>query len=137
VYSDWPTFPQVYVNGEFIGGLDIIKEMNSTGELDTLLPKEEDLNDRLKKLINKARNMIFIKGTPEKPQCGFTRQLIQILTEKGIEFDFFNILEDDEVRQGLKVYSDWPTYPQVYQNGELLGGLDIIKEMIANNEYIN
>jgi Grx4 family monothiol glutaredoxin len=62
-------------------------------------------------------------------QCGFSRTIVGMLKEDGVSFGHFNILEDEEVRQGLKTYSDWPTYPQVYVKGELIGGLDILKEM--------
>lgn len=81
--------------------------------------------------------MIFMKGDRTAPRCGFSKQLIQIINETGVAYETFDILADEEVRQGLKTYSDWPTYPQVYVNGELQGGLDIIKEMKASGELIN
>lgn len=92
------------------------------------------LNDRLKALINRARVMIFMKGDRDAPRCGFSKQLIAIINETGMSYDTFDILTDEEVRQGLKTYSDWPTYPQVYVKGELIGGLDIIKELVAAGE---
>jgi Grx4 family monothiol glutaredoxin len=88
--------------------------------------------------------MLFMKGTPSAPECGFSRTLVGILREKNVRYGFFNILADDDVRQGLKVYSDWPTYisilhsfrfPQLYVDGELVGGLDIVKEMVENGEF--
>lgn len=97
---------------------------------------QASLNDRLKALINRAKVMIFMKGDRSTPRCGFSKQLIAIINETKMDYDTFDILTDEEVRQGLKVYSDWPTYPQVYVNGELIGGLDIIKELVANNELI-
>ncbi|KAJ3294378.1 Glutaredoxin 3 [Borealophlyctis nickersoniae] len=132
--SNWPTYPQIYINGELVGGLDILKEMVESGEFQKLVPAEPDLNTRLKKLINKAPVMVFIKGSPETPKCGFSRQIVNILKDEGVTFDSFDILEDDEVRQGLKEYSSWPTYPQLYINGELVGGLDIVKEMVQQGE---
>lgn len=81
--------------------------------------------------------MIFMKGDRTAPRCGFSKQLIQIINETGVAYETFDILADEEVRQGLKTYSDWPTYPQVYVNGELQGGLDIIKEMKTSGELIN
>jgi Grx4 family monothiol glutaredoxin len=78
--------------------------------------------------------MVFIKGTPQSPKCGFTRQLLSILEGLGTDFDYFDILSDENVRQNLKIYSNWPTYPQVYLKGELLGGLDIIKELKESGE---
>lgn len=98
---------------------------------------QASLDDRLKALINRAKLMIFMKGDRNTPRCGFSKQLIAIINETKVDYDTFDILTDEEVRQGLKVYSDWPTYPQVYVNGELIGGLDIIKELVANNELIS
>ncbi|KAJ1676212.1 glutaredoxin, partial [Spiromyces aspiralis] len=91
---------------------------------------KQDLNTRLKELINRAPVMVFIKGTPFQPRCGFSKQIINILNENSIKYGYFDILTDEEVRQGLKEYSDWPTYPQLYVNGELIGGLDIVKDMV-------
>lgn len=92
------------------------------------------LEDRLKALINKSKVMVFMKGDRSTPRCGFSKQLIQILNDTNADYETFDILSDEEVRQGLKTYSDWPTYPQVYVNGELQGGLDIIKEMVTSGE---
>jgi len=130
VLSDWPTFPQLYVNGELVGGVDIIEELQSNGDLKSQLGiVEKSLNDRLKELINRSKVMLFMKGSSENPRCGFSRDLVKILKEANIQFDTFDILTDEEIRQGLKTYSDWPTYPQLYVNGQLIGGLDIVKEM--------
>ena len=128
-FSNWPTFPQLYVNGELLGGLDILKEMNENGELAEMLPKKQNLDDRLKFLTKKSNVMIFMKGNPGQPKCGFSRQLIEILKPIDISFETFDILEDEEVRQGLKTFSNWPTFPQIYVKGDLVGGLDIIKEL--------
>lgn len=95
----------------------------SSGEAEN---SKEELNKRLGELVKAAPVMLFMKGTPSAPQCGFSRQTVGLLREKGIRYGFFNILADDEVRQGLKEYSDWPTFPQVYVEGELVGGLDIV-----------
>ncbi|CAG8661887.1 9956_t:CDS:2 [Funneliformis caledonium] len=99
------------------------------------VPQKVDLNTRLKTLVNSNPVVAFIKGTPSQPRCGFTRQLLDIFTENKVQFSSFNILSDEEVRQGLKEYSNWPTFPQVYINGEFVGGLDIIKELVANDEF--
>eukprot|EP00978_Attheya_sp_CCMP212_P014643 scaffold37445_cov46-Attheya_sp.AAC.3 len=141
-YSDWPTYPQFYVKGELVGGLDIVQELAEEGDLATQLDidtsitvmKEVELSleDRIKKLIHQNRIMLFMKGIPSAPQCGFSRQIVALLGT--VPFDSFNILQDEEVRQGLKEYSDWPTYPQLYVDGELVGGLDIVKEMAENDE---
>lgn len=138
-YANWPTFPQLYVEGEFLGGCDIILEMNENGDLKEefaekgLLPKES-LESRLKNVVNQSTTMLFMKGTPDAPRCGFSTKVVNALKEEAIEFGSFNILEDEEVRQGLKTYSNWPTFPQLYYKGELLGGCDIVLEMKANGE---
>ncbi|XP_013786644.1 glutaredoxin-3-like [Limulus polyphemus] len=133
-FSNWPTYPQLYINGELVGGLDILKELDETGELEPMLPKKEDLNKRLGNLINKAPLMIFMKGSRDNPRCGFSKTLIGILNETGRKYETFDILQDEEVRQGLKTFSNWPTYPQIYVNGSLIGGLDIIKELQETGE---
>jgi Grx4 family monothiol glutaredoxin len=94
---------------------------------------EEQLNERLKQLTAAAPVMLFMKGTPSEPKCGFSRQMVGILREHQVRFGFFDILKDDTVRQGLKKFSDWPTFPQLYINGELVGGLDIIKESLEED----
>jgi len=148
-YSDWPTYPQLYVNGELVGGLDILKEMKEEGDLAEQLdvPKANEGgiigiddtavktgDDRLKELVNRSKVMLFMKGLPSQPRCGFSRQICDMLNEQGIPFDAFDILSDDEVRQGLKTFSDWPTFPQLYIDGDLIGGLDIVKEMVEGDE---
>ncbi|XP_052654910.1 glutaredoxin-3 isoform X2 [Harpia harpyja] len=95
---------------------------------------KEDLNVRLKKLVNAAPCMLFMKGSPKEPRCGFSKQMVEILNKHGISFSSFDIFSDEEVRQGLKTYSNWPTYPQLYVAGELIGGLDIVKELEASGE---
>lgn len=94
---------------------------------------KEELHKRLSELVKAASVMLFMKGTPSAPQCGFSRQLVALLRENGVRYGFFNILADDEVRQGLKEFADWPTFPQLWVGGELVGGLDIVKEEIAND----
>ncbi|KAL1633637.1 glutaredoxin [Neofusicoccum ribis] len=94
---------------------------------------KEELFARLDGLVKAAPVMLFMKGTPSAPQCGFSRQTVGILREKGIRYGFFNILADDEVRQGLKEYADWPTFPQLWVGGELVGGLDIVREEFENS----
>ncbi|CAF0890042.1 unnamed protein product [Didymodactylos carnosus] len=135
-HSNWPTYPQLYVNGELVGGLDILKEMIKSGEFQAKVrsQKNKELivnSDRqLEKLINQASIMLFIKGSKEQPQCGFTKELLEILSRAKINnYKTFNILENEDVRQNLKIYSNWPTYPQIYVNGQLIGGLDKIKQL--------
>lgn len=92
----------------------------------TVTQSKEELHTRLSGLVKAAPVMLFMKGTPSSPQCGFSRQLVSLLRENGVKYGFFNILADDEVRQGLKDFADWPTFPQLWTNGELVGGLDIV-----------
>ncbi|CAF1178907.1 unnamed protein product [Adineta steineri] len=135
-YSNWTTYPQLYVGGELIGGLDIMKQMIENGDFELKLKQqksndhEKDTNKHLQSLINQAPLMLFIKGTPEAPRCGFTKELLAILSKANItNYKTFDILQDENVRQKLKDYSSWQTYPQVYVNGQFIGGLDIIKQM--------
>ncbi|XP_064818944.1 glutaredoxin 3-like isoform X1 [Oncorhynchus masou masou] len=100
-------------------------------------PPKEDLNERLKRLINAAPCMLFMKGSPQEPRCGFSRQIVALFKDHAIQFSSFDILSDEEVRGGLKTFSNWPTYPQVYVNGELVGGLDIVKELAESGELEN
>jgi Grx4 family monothiol glutaredoxin len=98
----------------------------SSGAKETKEETKEELFKRLGELVKAAPVMLFMKGTPSAPQCGFSRQTVSILREKGIRYGFFNILADDDVRQGLKEFADWPTFPQLWVGGELVGGLDIV-----------
>ncbi|BBL53270.1 glutaredoxin [Bartonella quintana] len=78
--------------------------------------------------------ILFMKGIPEAPQCGFSGQVVQILDYLGLKYKGINILTSDELRQGIKEYSNWPTIPQLYIKGEFIGGCDIVKEMFQSNE---
>ncbi|KAK3278981.1 hypothetical protein CYMTET_13113 [Cymbomonas tetramitiformis] len=133
-YSNWPTYPQLYVDGELIGGCDIILEMHASGELKDAVCKKDALNDRIKKLLASSPVLLFMKGDPQEPRCGFSRKVSAALTECGAKYSTFDILSDEEIRQGLKEYSNWPTYPQLYVDGELIGGCDIILEMHESGE---
>ena len=78
--------------------------------------------------------VLFMKGTPQFPMCGFSGQVVQILDHLGVDFVGVNILQDDSLRQGIKAYSDWPTIPQLYVKGEFVGGCDIIRQMFEAGE---
>ena len=84
---------------------------------------------KLRNLVSSAPIVLFMKGTPEEAKCGFSRKMVALLQENDIPFATFNILTDNSVREGLKKLFDWPTYPQLYVNGSLVGGLDILQEM--------
>ncbi|KAG2425038.1 hypothetical protein HYH02_015089 [Chlamydomonas schloesseri] len=191
-YSNWPTYPQLYIKGELVGGCDIVMDMAASGELAALLADKMGpdyaavsaaavaagssapasasapapaagapapasssaaaaaaggaggeggaaaagaVQDRIKALLSGPQPvMLFMKGSPEAPRCGFSRKVVEALQAEGVEFGSFDILSDEAVRQGLKEYSNWPTYPQLYVRGELVGGCDIVMEMKAAGE---
>ncbi|MDE2338708.1 MAG: Grx4 family monothiol glutaredoxin [Gammaproteobacteria bacterium] len=93
-----------------------------------------DVVEKIKAEIGAAPVVLFMKGTPDFPQCGFSAQTVAALRALGAQFKSVNIFEDPELREGLKRYSNWPTYPQLYVNGELLGGCDITLEMYQSGE---
>ncbi|CAN1807307.1 Monothiol glutaredoxin-S17 [Linum perenne] len=139
VYSNWSSYPQLYIKGELIGGSDIVLEMQKSGELQKVLAEKgvvqkQPLEDRLKHLVSSSPVMLFMKGNPGAPQCGFSSKVVNALKEEGVSFGSFDILSDEEVRQGLKVFSNWPTFPQLYYKGQLVGGCDIIMELHSNGE---
>ncbi len=161
-FSNWPTYPQIYCNGELIGGLDTIKELIEEDEFketfSTSITSENEeesessntaaqstkiafLNQRIKELIESHPIMLFMKGTPDSPQCGFSRKAIALLKEENIDltnkskkFGSFDILTDQDIRAQIKIYSDWPTFPQLYINGQLIGGISIMEEMKEDEE---
>ena len=91
-------------------------------------------HDAIKAKIDANSVMLFMKGTPQFPQCGFSAAVVQILDYLGVEYGAENVLADDAIRQGVKEFSDWPTIPQLYVKGEFVGGCDIVKEMFENGE---
>jgi monothiol glutaredoxin len=90
--------------------------------------------DRIKSQLSSSNVMLYMKGTPDFPQCGFSAAAVQALNAVGAEFGTVNIFEDPELREALKQYSNWPTYPQLYVKGELIGGADIIRDMYQSGE---
>ena len=95
---------------------------------------EEATKQKIETLLADNKTFLFMKGTPNFPQCGFSAKAVAILNELGVTFGSCNILEDQEVRQGIKEYGNWPTIPQLYHNKELLGGSDILMEMFQAGE---
>jgi len=91
----------------------------------------------IKKFIGENDVCLFMKGTPEAPQCGFSMAVSNLLKHLGVNFKGINVLEDEKLRQGIKVFSDWPTIPQLYIKGEFVGGCDIVKEMFEKGELKN
>jgi len=182
-YSNWPTYPQLFVEGKLIGGLDVTKALVDDGEFWKTVPmkyqsqtstkkqkttdnhlstvqgsaptpsannttttsattpsvttppvSDEELNKKLKSLIETGDLMLFMKGTPDAPKCGFSKKVVERLRKNNLKFESFDILTDESVRQGLKEYSNWPTFPQLYHKTKLIGGCDIILEMDDKGE---
>ena len=94
----------------------------------------KNVQEYIKKEISESEVILFMKGTPVFPQCGFSSTVIQILTQIGLKFKSIDVLSDNEIRQGIKEYSDWPTIPQLYIKGEFVGGCDILTEMFQSGE---
>ncbi|GMG83433.1 Grx4 family monothiol glutaredoxin [Paralimibaculum aggregatum] len=92
------------------------------------------INDLIRQTVEQNDVVLFMKGTPEAPQCGFSSKVSQILGFVGVEYQGINVLESDELRQGIKAFSDWPTIPQLYVKGEFVGGCDIVIEMTLSGE---
>jgi monothiol glutaredoxin len=93
-----------------------------------------DVNERIKKQLDTYPVLLYMKGTPDFPQCGFSAKTVSVLRAIGANFAYINIFEDPEIREGLKQYSNWPTFPQLYVNGELIGGCDITVELYESGE---
>jgi monothiol glutaredoxin len=99
--------------------------------------QENDMSAALDFIDNEVKNhaiVLFMKGTPDFPQCGFSGQVVQILNYLGVEYKGVNVLADEEIRQGVKDYANWPTVPQLYVKGEFVGGCDIVREMFQSGE---
>ena len=95
---------------------------------------EPEVFERIRDEIGKNDVLLFMKGTPVFPQCGFSAAVVEVLSELGVKFNSVNILADPEIRQGIKEFSQWPTIPQLYVKGEFVGGCDIIREMAETGE---
>lgn len=93
-----------------------------------------EVKERIETLITTNKIMVFMKGNKLMPQCGFSNNVVQILNMLGVPFETFDVLSDYDIRQGIKEYSSWPTIPQVYLNGEFLGGSDIMIELYQNGQ---
>ena len=96
-----------------------------------------NVQERIKETIGSHRVVLFMKGTPQFPQCGFSSRAVQILEACNTDFTTVNVLSDMEIREGIKQYSSWPTIPQVYIDGEFVGGSDILMSMYQNDELQN
>ena len=93
-----------------------------------------EIKEKIKNLITDNQVCLFMKGTPEAPQCGFSMAVANVLKHLNVDFKGINVLEDENLRQGIKDFSDWPTIPQLYVKQEFIGGCDIVKEMFEKGE---
>lgn len=109
----------------FNPGTEVAEEVES---------QELNLNERIQGLIGSSSVFLFMKGNPQAPQCGFSANSTAMLNTLNVDYKTFDILSDMDIREGVKVFSNWPTYPQLYINGQLLGGNDIITEMFHSGE---
>jgi monothiol glutaredoxin len=94
----------------------------------------DDVNSFIDSTIKNHDVVLFMKGTPEQPRCGFSGLVVQVLDHLGVEYVGVDVLQDESLREGIKVFSDWPTIPQLYVKGEFLGGADIVREMFQSGE---
>jgi len=95
-----------------------------------------DVSENIKNEISSSDVVLFMKGTPAFPMCGFSAAVVQLLSDLGVKFSSVNVLESDEIREGIKQFSNWPTIPQLYIKEEFIGGCDIVKEMYESGELI-
>ena len=95
---------------------------------------EQSTKNKIQNIIDENDVLLFMKGTPVMPQCGFSAAVVGVLSHMGIKYNSVNVLEDPEIREGIKEFSDWPTIPQLYVKKEFVGGCDIIREMHENGE---
>ena len=95
---------------------------------------DKTLHNKIEEIIKSSDIVLFMKGTPQEPRCGFSSTVAKILDILGVKFRSIDVLEDDHIREGIKEYSDWPTIPQLYIKGQFIGGCDIVSEMYATGE---
>lgn len=98
--------------------------------------KQNTISELIMDKLKNHQVVLFMKGTAEKPLCGFSNTVVQILSHLNVKFEDVNVLDSDELRQAIKDFSQWPTIPQLYINNEFIGGCDIVKEMYSNGELI-
>lgn len=148
VMYEWPTYPAIFINGKMVGGVDaLVGAVEAAGKEGKTLPEylqvptAEPVKDKLTRLVNSAPVVLFMKGVADAPQCGFSARTVDTLAGTGLQvrgaaaqgvFASVNILADPDVRQGMKDFSNWPTFPQLYVRGEFIGGADIVGEMAAD-----
>jgi monothiol glutaredoxin len=105
--------------------------------LSTTTTTNSGIKEQIDSMVKNKQIMVFMKGTPDQPRCGFSRAVCEIFKIHGVKFDTCNVLENEELRNGIKEYSDWPTIPQVFLNGEFIGGCDILIEMHQSGDLVD
>lgn len=95
---------------------------------------DETIKKRIEDMIKSKKVFLFMKGNPQEPQCGFSAKVTEILKDMGVEFESFDVLSDESIRQGIKEFANWPTIPQLYIGGKLIGGCDIVDQMAQSGE---
>ena len=98
------------------------------------MSEEPNVHERIREQIGENDVVVYMKGTPVFPQCGFSAVVAQVLSHSGVKFQAYNVLEDPELREGIKSFSNWPTIPQLYVKGEFVGGCDIVRDMFESGE---
>ena len=112
------------------GSHDDFKPQRKALEADS----EEEINAILQQQVDNYKVLLYMKGTPQQPQCGFSQQVVRVLHAQGVDFDAVNVLAHPETREGIKTFSSWPTIPQLYVEGEFVGGCDIVTSMHQSGE---
>ena len=137
------SFPQVFVKAEFFGGLERIQELAKDKKLMEHIPEdsrgmtlEEAIHQHCDSLVKSDHVVVFMKGTVDYPKCGFSNKMLTLLMSRGVKYSTINILDDQNVRDGMKKYSNWPTFPQLYVEGKFVGGLDVCKELDESGELV-
>jgi glutaredoxin-related protein len=131
VYSNWKTYPQIYVQGKLLGGIDAVKDLHAKGQFLDKIPKEcfgKGLYPRIRKIIDQQHVMLFMQGTPQEAKNDEDKQAVTILKETGVEFGYFDVSAAEDIAKGAPTYARFTGYPQLFVGGELLGGLSFLQE---------
>lgn len=140
-YSNWPTFPQVYVNGKFMGGSEMIIDMIESEEFLSLIPQEAiktNALERIKLALAKSMIVLFLKGTPTNPRDGYQEEVVDLLEKNKVRYTYYDVMSDPDVREILKEYSKITSYPQIFVQGQpMQGGLVYMREEAAKGNFVN
>ena len=139
-YSNWPSFPQVYINQKFVGGTEVILELVDTDHFLELVPTEcikANALERIKTAMNQGTVVIFMKGTPKAPVDGYQARAIEYLDSMKVKYGWFDVTVDSDVREIVKEQSRWNSFPQLFIRGKFVGGLFFIEDMITSGKISN